>query len=181
MNSDPNHYVIVGQVVGVFGIKGWVKIRSDTEPVSNILNYSPWFLAKNAEWQVYKLEQGQQHNKGLVARLEGCHDRDQAATLVGSQIAVLRSQLPEPADGEYYWSDLIGLKVYNRQGQYIGEVKSLMPTGANDVLVIQGEHEEILIPYVWDHYIYSIDLPDGRIEVDWDTRPDSDDEVVEEL
>lgn len=180
MNSDPNHYVILGQVVGVFGIKGWVKIQSDTEPATNILEYSPWFLAKQTDWQPYKLLQGQQHSKGLIVQLEGCQDRDQAATLVGSQIAVQRSQLPEPAPGEYYWSDLIGLQVYNLQGEYIGKVTTLMPTGANDVLVIQGKDDEILIPYVKDHYIYSVNLADGKIEVDWDLSPDSAAEEVKE-
>ena len=175
MNSDPNHYVILGQVIGVFGIKGWVKIHSDTEPTSNILNFSPWYLAKDNEWHAFKLLQGQLHTKGqIIVHLEGCNDRDQAAALVGSQVAVLRTQLPEPEEGEYYWSDLIGLDVYNLQQQYIGEVTSLLPTGANDVLVIQGEQEEILIPYVKDHYIYSVDLAAGRITVDWDMSPDDD-------
>lgn len=176
MNSDPNHYVILGQVVGVFGIKGWIKIQSDTEPTDNILNYSPWYLAKHDDWSPHKVLRGQQHSKGLIAHLEGCDDRDKAMTLVGCKIAVLRAQLPEPAKGEYYWSDLIGLDVYNLQHDYIGKVTSLLPTGANDVLVIQGQREEILIPYVKDYYIYSVDLAAGRIEADWDMSPDSDEE-----
>ncbi len=180
MTSDPNHYVILGHVVGVFGIKGWVKIRSDTEPASNILNYSPWYLSTQSQWQPYKVVQAQQHQNGLIAQLEGYDDRDQAAALVGSQIAVLRSQMPEPAQGEYYWSDLIGLDVYNLQDEYIGKVTSLLPTGANDVLVIQSQSEEILIPYVKDYYIYSVDLAAGRIEVDWDSSPDASDEAVKE-
>lgn len=168
MNSDPNHYVILGQVVGVFGIKGWVKVRSDTDPPTNILNYSPWYLSKNTEYHPLALVVGQRHNKGLIAQLAGSEDRDSAAALVGSKIAILRSQLPAAAEGEYYWSDLIGLDVYTLQNEHLGRVTSLMQTGANDVLVVQGQ-EEILIPYVWDHYIYKVDLAARRIEVDWET------------
>jgi 16S rRNA processing protein RimM len=181
MNSDPNHYVILGQVVGVFGIKGWVKVRSDTDPPTNILNYSPWYLAKNTEYHPLAVVAGQRHNKGLIAQLDGCEDRDAAAALVGSKIAILRVQLPATAEGEYYWSDLIGLDVYTQQDEYLGRVTNLMQTGANDVLVVQGD-EEILIPYVWNHYIYKVDLVAGRIEVDWDTGDeDSTSDEREEL
>lgn len=169
MNTDPNHIVVLGQVVGVFGIKGWVKIRSDTSPISNILNYSPWQLAKHDDWQAFELIQGQRHNKGLIAQLAGCDDRDQAAALVGSQIAVLRAQLPAIAEGEYYWSDLIGLDVYNLKNEFLGRVTSMMETGANDVLVVQGKDEEILIPYVKNYYIYSVDLAAAKMQVDWST------------
>ena len=172
MTSDPNHYVILGQVVGVFGIKGWVKVRSDTEPATNILNYSPWYLAKDNDYHPLDLIGGQRHNKGLIAQLAGCEDRDQAASLVGSQIAVLRDQLPPTAEGEYYWSDLIGLDVYNLKDEHLGQITDMMQTGANDVMVVQTEAEQILIPYVMNYYIYTVDLEAGRIQVDWDTGPE---------
>ena len=110
--------------------------------------------------------QGQQHNKGLIAQLAGCEDRDAAASLVGNRIAVLRSQLPELHEDEYYWSDLIGLKVYNLNGQYLGIVDHLLETGANDVLVIKAEKGAILVPYVQDYYVQSIDLDAGSMRVD---------------
>ena len=168
MDSNPSHPVIVGTVAGVFGVKGWIKVRSETEPASNILQYSPWYLNKNEQWLRYELEQGQTHNKGLIAHLDGCDDRDLAASLVGYQIVVDRSQLPETGEGEYYWSDLIGLKVENRQGLVLGEIKELMSTGANDVLVVQNGDNELLIPYVVDHYIVKVDLNQGKMIVDWE-------------
>mgnify|MGYP002621086771 CR=1 FL=1 len=168
MNVDPDRYVILGQVAGVFGVKGWVKIRSETDPPKNILNYSTWYLSKGNDWQAHELVQGQQHNKGLIAQLAGCEDRDAAASLVGNRIAVLRSQLPELHEDEYYWSDLIGLKVYNLNGQYLGIVDHLLETGANDVLVIKAEKGEILVPYVQDYYVQSIDLDAGSMTVDWE-------------
>ena len=167
MNTDPNHYVIVGHVVGVFGVKGWVRIRSETKPYANILDYSPWYIQQQGQWTEYRLLQGQLHSKGVIAQLEGIADRDQAATLAGCSIAVRRSQLPVPAEGEYYWADLVGLAVYNLQGEHLGRVASLMETGANDVLVVQDTEQEYLIPYVTGVYIMQVDLPGGGIEVDW--------------
>lgn len=168
MDSNPSHPVIVGTVAGVFGIKGWIKVRSETEPATNILQYSPWYLSHNGTWLRYEVQEGQRHNKGLIAHLKDCDDRDLAASLVGYQIAIERSQLPEAGEGEYYWSDLIGLKVENKQGQELGVIRDLMPTGANDVLVIKNGENELLIPYVVDHYIVNVDLDQGKMTVDWE-------------
>jgi len=168
MNSNPSHPVIVGKVAGVFGVKGWIKVRSETDPATNILQYSPWYLNNDGTWQRYEVQEGQRHNKGLIAHLKDCDDRDLAASLVGYQIAVDRSQLPQTEEGEFYWSDLIGLKVVNRQDVELGEVKGLMQTGANDVLVVQNGKNELLIPYVIDHYIDKVDLEKRRIIVDWE-------------
>lgn len=168
MNSDPSHYVIIGQVAGVFGVKGWIKVRSETSPRDNILNYSPWYLQQDGDWVAYELVKGQRHNKGLIAQLAGCEDRDTAAALVGQPIAIHKSQLPAAAEGEYYWTDLIGLEVRNTHGQILGKVDHLLETGANDVLVIRGEQGEILIPFVYGHYVLSVDTGAGIMEVDWE-------------
>jgi 16S rRNA processing protein RimM len=167
MNPNPDHYVIVGRVAGVFGVRGWVKIRSDTEPHDNILNYSPWYLHQDGNWVSYKLVEGRRHGKGLVAHLESCDDRDVAAGLVGQDIAITREQMPPAGQGEYYWADLIGLEVFNLDGKSLGKVDHLMETGANDVLVVRGEQGECLIPYILERYIMDIDLDTGKIQVDW--------------
>lgn len=162
--------MIVGTVAGVFGVKGWIKVRSETDPLTNILGYSPWYLksGQSNQWRRHDLEQGQRHNKGLIAHLKGCDDRDMAAGLVGCQIAVDRSQLPETGEGEYYWSDLIGLVVENRQGRTLGRVNDIMQTGANDVLVVQNGENELLIPYVPGHYIDKVEIDQGKMIVDWE-------------
>ncbi len=167
MHSDPNHYVILGQVVGVFGVKGWVKIRSDTEPRANILQYSPWYLKQNDNWVCQRVVASQQQSKGLIVQFEGITDRDVAAQLVGREIAVPRDQLPTPAKGEYYWADLIGLRVRNQQGDDLGVVVNLLETGANDVLVVRDGELEHLIPYVRGYYVLKVDPEAGYIEVDW--------------
>jgi 16S rRNA processing protein RimM len=168
MHTDPNHYVILGQVLGVFGVKGWVKIRSDTEPRENILQYSPWYLRQQDGWVSYRVNASQQHSKGLIVQFEGITDRDIAAQLLGCEIAVPREELPAPAKGEYYWADLIGLRVRNQQGEELGKVTSLLETGANDVLVIRDGEQEHLIPYITGYYILKVDPAAGFIDVDWD-------------
>lgn len=168
MHSDPNHYVILGQVVGVFGVKGWVKIRSDTEPRDNILHYSPWYLRQHDSWVCRRVVASQQQSKGLIVQFEGITDRDIATTLVGCDIGVPRDLLPPVAEGEYYWTDLIGLRVRNVQGEDLGVVTHLLETGANDVLVVRDGEQEHLIPYVTGYYILKVELAEGYIEVDWD-------------
>jgi 16S rRNA processing protein RimM len=157
----------VGEISGVFGIKGWVKVFSFTAPRENILAYSPWLLKKGSEIRQVDVLAGQLQGKSLVAQLEGVTDRDQAAALIGWSIFISQSQLPKAAAGEHYWSDLIGLKVETVEGIQLGVVESLLETGANDVVVIQGERERA-IPFLQGQTVTSIDLDAGKMIVDWD-------------
>ncbi len=159
--------IILGRVSGLFGVKGWVKVYSHTSPRQGILGYKTWYLMQNDGWQRHTLAAGQAHGKGVVAKLAGYDDRDQAATLIGIDIAVKREQLPKLAPGEYYWSDLEGLRVETVDGVDLGVVSHLFETGANDVLVVKGERER-LIPYTRGEAIKEVDLQTGRIIVDWD-------------
>ena len=159
--------VAMGHISGVFGVRGWVKVFSHTSPPSNILSYSPWYLGREGHWVGFEVMKGQSHGKGVVAQLAGVLDRDQAAALMGREIAVYRRQLPEPEAGEYYWTDLQGLRVQTTGGVQLGRVDRLFETGANDVLVVQGERER-LIPYIWEEVIRSVDLEAGVLVVDWD-------------
>jgi 16S rRNA processing protein RimM len=158
--------VTLGRIVGLFGVCGWVKVYSDTRPPEAILTYSPWRVGKGAAFRELKLAEGRPHGRGIVARLEGCTDRDAAAKLVGSEVAVELSQLPPPKQGEYYWAQLEGLKVVNLEGQELGTVSHLFETGANDVLVVKDNRER-LIPYTRDA-IRNVDLDAGVLQVDWD-------------
>ena len=113
------------------------------------------------------MAEGKRHGKTVIVRLEGVDDRDQAATLVGSDIAILRDDLPEPEPGQYYFRDLEGMQVIDKRGTELGTVAYVMETGANDVLVTQGERER-LIPFVADEVILDVDLANGVISVDWE-------------
>lgn len=157
----------VGEISGVFGVKGWVKVFSFTDPRENILNYSPWLIKKGSETRSVNVLDGQLQGKTLVAQLDGIDDRDQAAALMGWSIFISHSQLPNAAAGEYYWSDLIGLKVETVQGIQLGVVENMLETGANDVIVVQGERERA-IPFLQGRTVIEIDLDAGRMVVDWD-------------
>ena len=155
--------VIVGRLAGVYGVKGWLRVQSFTQPSENILDYRPWQLERRG---VVEVEEGRPHGKGLICRLTGINDRDAAAGLIGLGIEVERSQLPALTPGEYYWQDLIGLDVVNREGDALGTVSRLMETGAHDVLVTRGERER-LIPYAPGQTVDEVRLEDGVIVVDW--------------
>ncbi len=165
--QDEASIIIIGKIVGVHGIKGWLKILSFTRPRQNIFDYGPWLVKQSEEWQEVQLLEGKPRGKGLVASLEGISDRDEAMALVSSEIAIDRDQLPEPKEGEFYWHDLINMQVINQQNEVLGVVKELLETGANDVLVVGDDKQRYLIPYVQDVYIKDVDTEQGVIQVDW--------------
>jgi 16S rRNA processing protein RimM len=165
--SDTTDYIIVGQIGSTYGIKGWLKILSYTETVNNILEFNPWFLEDKDGWQPITVEDGQNHGKGIIAKLEGLHNPEQARLLSGKKIAIKRSQLPKLAQDEYYWSDLKGLTVIDQHGKTLGKVTYLIATGANDVLVVKGEKEQA-IPYLPGDVVTQIDLVEKTIHVNWD-------------
>jgi len=164
--ADDSRWVVLGRVSGLFGVRGWVKVFSDTAPRENILGYPRWYLQRDGDWRSYDLLDGRRQGKAVVARLEGCDDRDQAAELIGADIAIRRDQLPPVRAGEYYWTDLQDLRVETLDGIDLGKVDHLFETGANDVLVVNGDRQR-LIPFI-DGVIGEIDLDAGRIQVDWD-------------
>ena len=159
--------ISVGKISGIFGVRGWIKVYSYTEPRENILTYSPWVLKKGKESKQVKVIDGHRQGKTLVACLDGLDDRDRAAELNGWEILIRPEQLPKARDGEYYWSDLIGLKVETVDGVVLGVVKQMLETGANDVVVVAGERER-LIPFLQQHTIVKIDLAAGLMVVDWE-------------
>lgn len=160
----------VGKVHGAFGVRGEVKLESFTEPRSAIFRYQPWVLrdARGIERECEGAK-GRETPKGVVATLPGVEDRDGAEATRGLEIFVPREALPPPKPGEYYWVDLEGLRVRNVDGVDFGVVSHLFSTGANDVLVAQGERER-MIPFVLPDYIVSIDFDAALVTVDWDAE-----------
>ncbi|WP_298608682.1 ribosome maturation factor RimM [uncultured Thiothrix sp.] len=167
MSVQPEAMVVLGKVSGAFGVKGWVKIHSYTENMADIFTYQPLYFKISQEWQIVKLVDYQQQAKGLVAKFEHVLDRDIAIKLTGTEIAVLRSQLPSLEDDEYYWSDLEGLTVRTITGTVLGKVDHLFETGANDVLVVKHATGEHWLPWVMGAVIKHVDLAASLIEVDW--------------
>jgi len=167
-DTGADRLLVMGQVGGPWGVRGWVKVTPFTETQDALLDYPVWQLHLGTDWRPVRLIDGKPHGKGLVVLLEGCADRDAAALLNQAEVAVWRSELPEPDADEYYWSDLIGLRVETLDGQVLGVVDHLIETGANDVLVIRGEREH-LVPFLPDRVIKSVDTAAGLIRVDWST------------
>jgi 16S rRNA processing protein RimM len=134
--------VVLGRISGLFGVRGWVKVYSYTDPREAVLEYNSWLLSGNDGWQEASVAEGQRHGKTVIARIDGYDDRDKAAGLIGTEIGVPRNWLPETDAGQYYW-------------------------GANDVMVVKGE-QECLIPFVMDKVVLGVDLAKGEIRVDWE-------------
>lgn len=162
----PDRLLAMGRIVGVFGVEGWVKVESFTEPRENLGRYRPWHVVKGAVDHEAATPRLRAHGKGLVAKLDGIDDRDAAAALIGAEIRIARACLPRPKPGEYYWADLEGLAVRTVDGVELGSVSHLIATGANDVLVVRGDRER-LVPYIAD-VVRRVDPGAGLIEVDWD-------------
>ena len=174
MEAGCSDYVILGRVMSAYGVKGWLKIFSYTDPIENILNYQPWLLRRENDWQELSFEQGKRTDNAIIVHFGGCDSRDDAATYRGTEIAIRSRQLPELMEGDYYWQQLVGLSVIDMKGELLGKVDHLIETGANDVLVVKGDRlsidqRERLIPFIKDSVIADIDLAQGRIRVDWDS------------
>ena len=165
MNQHQDDLICVGHILGAQGLKGWVRIFSRTSPRDNIVNYSPWIIEQGDESKVVSIT-GRSQGKNVIARLEGCEDRSAAEALTGCQILIRPEQLPGLQAGDYYWSDLIGLQVESLQGESLGVVASMIETGADDVMVLNGDRER-LIPFVIDDIVHEVDLERKRLVVDW--------------
>lgn len=173
----PAELVVIGRLTAVYGVKGWLKVFSYTDPLENFLDYRNCRINRNGVWQPIEIAEGRLHGKGVVARLDGVNDREAAASFVGCDIAIPTAELPQLAPDEFYWRDLEGLQVvvdHPQRGRLLlGAVDHLLETGANDVLVVKGDEHSIdqrerLIPYLPGSVVFDIDLVARSLRVDWD-------------
>ncbi len=162
--------ILMGRIHGAFGVRGELKLESFSDPPDAIFRYRPWTLrtAQGAERELDGAR-GRSTAKGIVMQVPGVEDRDAAEALRGGEIFVPRSALPPPKPGQYYWVDLEGMRVVNTGAVDFGTVSHLFSTGANDVLVAQGDRER-MIPFLEPDYIVSVDFEAGCITVDWDAE-----------
>lgn len=163
--------VVLGRIVGVHGVRGMVKIHSECRPREAIFQYRQLLATppNGGLPQTLTLQNGRPQGQGLVAAFKEISDRDQAHALKDYVLAVRRSDLPALPPGEFYWADLLGQQVVNREGVLLGRVAEIFETGANDVLVVREGKQEVLIPLVMARYVLDIDMPAQRITVDWDS------------
>ena len=166
--SNNERRILLGRIVGAFGIRGQIKIESWTEPRDAIFRYQPWILRDvQGSEREFQGARGKESGKHLVATFPDVTDRDVVEAMRGTDIYVLRSALPPPKAGEFYWIDLEGFRVVNLEGVDFGTVSHLFSTGANDVLFVRGDRER-MVPFVEPDFVKSIDFDGGLITVDWD-------------
>ena len=166
-NTEPQ-WVGMGYIKGVFGVKGWVKVAVSTEYTDSLLDYPQWRLSKDGHSRMFSVAESKVAGDELQVLFSGIDNRDAAFALRGHTVEIDRADFGDTEDGEYYWADLIGLNVVNRQQQCLGTVSKLLETGAHDVLVVDGEFGQKLIPFV-AQYIDEVMLAEQTIHVDWGT------------
>ena len=155
----------MGRISAPFGVRGWIRVQPLTAATRNLLEYQTWWVGREGDWREFAVIEGKVQGRAVVAKLEGSDDRGAAALFRGKAVAVPRAALPRAQSGEYYWADLIGLRVVNAAAQDFGRVTRILQTGANDVLVVEGERER-LIPFIAE-VIRDVDLGSGVIRVEW--------------
>jgi 16S rRNA processing protein RimM len=175
--SDANNYLVIGRVIDVYGLKGWVKVKSFTQPATNFLDYPQCFLSTGKHWQPLKIEAGKMHGKGLVVKFAGYDDRCAAEKLLKHDFAVKTEELAVLEEGDFYWHQLEKLQVFvitDEGERLLGKVDHLLETGSNDVLYIKPcegsvDKRERLLPYR-PEVVLKVDLAASKMLVDWDVE-----------
>ncbi|TVS13738.1 MAG: 16S rRNA processing protein RimM [Wenzhouxiangella sp.] len=158
--------VLVGRILGPWGVQGWVSVYSWTDPPEALFDYRPWLVGQ--EQRQVELSDWRRSGKRLLASLAGVDTPERVAELTGQDIHVPRSLLPPLEAGSYYWHDLVGLEVINLQDLCWGRIQRMLPTGAHDVMEISGgSSPNVLIPFVQPDVVRQVDLEAGRVTVDW--------------
>ena len=176
----PEDAIEVARIADAWGVKGWFKVVPHSADPEALFSAKRWFLQPSERGGkafsgtvLLNIRQAKDHSDTVVAWAEGVDDRDAAEALRGARVFVPRSSFPSTGTDEYYWVDLIGLQVVNREGVALGEVRELMSTGPQTVLVLDyeqdGKAQERMIPFV-SAFVDKVELAEKRITVDW--QPD---------
>lgn len=168
LNSS-QEYVIIGRFGRTYGVQGWIKVRSFTDPPENILQYSEWYINLNHQWSQLELTEAKCHGVSILAKIEALDTPELAKRYTNFDIAIPRSQLPAIAEDEIYLCDLPGFTVKNQTGTILGTVDTIFDNGAHPILSIHGEHH-YLIPFIREIFVKSIQIPTRHITVEWDSQ-----------
>lgn len=158
--------VIIGRFGSVHGVKGDIRVFLYTDPPEMALDCLPWQVEIKGEWQPLNIVSTKWHSDQLLVHIENIDDRDVAKQYTNLNIGIERKQLPELDEGDYYWSDLVGLTVINQNNVELGKILYFEVTGSNDVFVVKGE-KEYCLPYL-DDVVKDINLETGIMKVDWE-------------
>lgn len=165
--SGSDDRIELGRITGAWGTAGWVRVYSLTSPSESIFDYQPWRSERSPGH--FHVRQWRRQGPRLVAQIDEIVDRDQAEAAVGATLHTTRDALPPAGPGQWYWHDLVGMQVVDREGRELGKVAGLIDVGAHDVLRVAAADggEELLIPFVPDTYVLAVDGEARRIRVDW--------------
>jgi 16S rRNA processing protein RimM len=165
MSGESSSLIELGVVGAPFGVRGWVKLRSFTDPPERLLQHRNVQLRLGSAWTAYRIEASGRSGGQLTAKLAGVDDRDQAQALRGAPVCVPRSELPQRDDKDFYRADLIGCEVVNLAGLRLGTVLHFVETPAQVLMVVRGD-QEYWVPAVPQH-LRRVDLQARRVVVDW--------------
>jgi 16S rRNA processing protein RimM len=166
MGGESSALIELGVVGAPFGVRGWVKLRSFTDPPDRLLQHRSVQLGLGDSWTVYKIEASGRSGGQLTAKLSGVENRDQASSLRGAQVCVPRGELPQRDAKDFYRADLIGCEVVNLLGVSLGKVQHFVETPAQVLMVVRGD-QEYWVPAVPQH-LRRVDLQARQVVVDWD-------------
>lgn len=163
--------IVFGRLTEAWGIQGWLRLHPFGDDPLSWKQIRAWRLARDDQaadehWQCHTLSGLREQGGGLVVKFKGIDDRSQAEALAGCYCGALREALPPTAENEFYWADLVGMRVVNRDGDNLGTVSALIDTGAHAVLQIGEGEAQRLIPFV-AAYVGEIEREAGIIHVDW--------------
>lgn len=159
----------IGKVIGLHGVKGWLKILSFSSPPENIFNYKSLIISNKYINQIFHIEDSRKQGKKILIKLDNIDDRTSAESLKESDIYIQRSDLPQLSEDTYYWEDLLGFNVFNQNNIKIGNVDSFIETGSNDVLIVKTtKNKNILIPFIMNKSIKVVNTESHYITVDWE-------------
>ena len=157
--------VILGKIVGHFGVRGWLKIFSYTNPREQITKYQEIKIDNDNLKSDFKLEDWKIHGKQILLKIKKFDNRNDVEIFIDNQLIIDRKNLPELTEGQYYWNDLEGMEVQEIDGKKIGKVSHMIETGSNDVMVMENNKD--LIPFIFGEVVKKVDLEKNLIEVDW--------------
>lgn len=166
MADTESRLVVMAKVLGPFGVRGWVKVQPYTEEPDSLARYSTWWLRVGDSWQEVALEESERHAGHMVARMKGCTSREEAARFSGAQVAVVRKDMPEAKEGEFYLDDLVDLTVINLSGENLGKVAEIFENGAHPIMRVAWTGGERLLPFI-PQVVSGINIEAGEIRVDW--------------
>jgi 16S rRNA processing protein RimM len=161
--AAPTKLVVMGRVLGPWGVKGAVKIERYG---ANLWKFSHWWVGQPGKHERLAVLECREHSGYLIARFAGCESPEAAKAYGGAEVALERKDLPETAAHEFYQADVIGFEVVNEKGQVLGRVKEFFSAGAHDVMRVEHQGGERLLPVAGD-VIRKVDLRAGRVEVEW--------------